>query len=102
MHQTAEFHKRVKNALDNPQLRNNFRVAMDGLMEKRSNAFPDKKFLEELRITGSKLRANALVKQADLLEQLEANCTRNGIQVHRAETVEEANHIVLGIMDSHN
>ncbi|MDF1528410.1 MAG: LutB/LldF family L-lactate oxidation iron-sulfur protein [Sedimenticola sp.] len=102
MHQTAEFHKRVKDALDNPQLRNNFRVAMDGLMEKRSNAFPDKQFLEELRITGSKLRANALVKQADLLEQLEANCTRNGIQVHWAETIEEANHIVLGIMDSHN
>ncbi|MCW8950995.1 MAG: LutB/LldF family L-lactate oxidation iron-sulfur protein, partial [Sedimenticola sp.] len=39
---------------------------------------------------------------ADLLEQLEANCTRNGIQVHWAETIDEANHIVLGIMDSHN
>jgi L-lactate dehydrogenase complex protein LldF len=102
MHQTAEFHKRVKDALNNPQLRSNFRVAMDGLMEKRSNAFPDKQFLEELRITGSKLRANALIKQADLLEQLEANCTRNGIKVHWAETIEEANHIVLGIMDSHN
>jgi L-lactate dehydrogenase complex protein LldF len=102
MHQTADFHKRVKDALNNPQLRNNFRVAMDGLMEKRSNAFPDKPFLEALRITGSKLRDNALVKQADLLEQLEENCTRNGIKVHWAETIEEANHIVLGIMDSHN
>lgn len=102
MHQTAEFHKRVKDALNNPQLRSNFRSAMDGLMEKRRNAFPDKPFLEELRITGSRLRANALVKQADLLEQLEANCTRNGIKVHWAETIEEANQIVLGIMDSHN
>ncbi|MCW8944381.1 MAG: (Fe-S)-binding protein, partial [Sedimenticola sp.] len=73
MHQTAEFHKRVKEALDNPQLRSNFRVAMDGLMEKRRTAFPDKEALEALRITGSRIRANALAKQPDLLEQLEKN-----------------------------
>ncbi len=102
MQQKAEFDQRVQEALNNPQLRSNFRIAMDGLMEKRSNAFPDKTFMEELRVLGSKIRANALAKQPELLEQLEANCTRNGIQVHWAETIEQANRIVLDIMERHN
>lgn len=101
MQQKAEFEQRVQKALNNPQLRSNFRTAMDGLMEKRSNAFPDKNELEALRITGAKIRANALAKQPQLLEQLEANCTRNGIQVHWAETLEQANGIVLEIMERH-
>jgi hypothetical protein len=37
-----------------------------------------------------------------LLEQLEANCTRNGIQVHWAEDTAEANGIVLDIMRRHD
>ncbi len=102
MQQKAEFDQRVQEALNNPQLRSNFRIAMDGLMEKRSNAFPDKTFMEELRVLGSKIRANALAKQPELLEQLETNCTRNGIQVHWAETIEQANRIVLNIMERHN
>lgn len=102
MPQTAEFEQRVTKALNNPQLRSNFRTVMDGLMEKRSNAFPDKAFLEELRLIGAKIRSNALARQAELLEQLETNCTRNGIQVHWAETIEQANQIVLEIMERHN
>ena len=101
MQQKAEFDRRVHEALNNAQLRSNFRSAMDGLMEKRSNAFPDKQFMEALRIRGEKIRANALAKQPELLEQLEANCTRNGIQVHWAETLEEGNRIVLEIMQRH-
>ncbi|MCW8907306.1 MAG: LUD domain-containing protein, partial [Sedimenticola sp.] len=102
MQQKAEFDRRVHEALNNAQLRNNFRSAMDGLMEKRSSAFPDKQFMEALRIRGEKIRANALARQPELLEQLEANCTRNGIQVHWAETIEQANRIVLDIMERHN
>ncbi len=102
MTQKAEFDQRVKKALDNPQLRRNFRVTMDGLMEKRDKAFPDKAFLEELRTIGANIRANALARQPELLEQLEANCTRNGIQVHWAETIDQANRIVLDIMEQHN
>lgn len=37
----------------------------------------------------------------DLLEQLEQNLTRNGVTVHWAETVDEANGIVLSIIRAH-
>jgi L-lactate dehydrogenase complex protein LldF len=47
------------------------------------------------------VRANALARLPDLLEQLEQRCTENGIQVHWAETPEQANHTVLAILRDH-
>jgi len=99
--QKVEFHARVDKALNNPQLRRNLRSAMDGLIEKRAAAFPDPIELNELRSLGNQRRANALAKLPELLEQLEANCQKNGIHVHWAKTTEEANQIVLEIMQRH-
>jgi len=95
------FDQGVRSALDDPQIRQNFRSAMDGLIRKRLAAFPDPGRLEQLRLEAAEIRANALSRLPDLLEQLERNCTRNGIQVQWAETVEEANQIVLRIMQDH-
>ncbi|MDX1593215.1 MAG: LUD domain-containing protein, partial [Gammaproteobacteria bacterium] len=100
MPHAAEFRDRIQQALDDPQVRANFRRAMDGLMSKRAAMFPDADELERLRDLGAAVRRNALAKLPDLLEQLEANCTRNGMQVHWAETVEQANAIVLDIVRS--
>jgi L-lactate dehydrogenase complex protein LldF len=75
---------------------------MDGLMAKRREAFPDSVELESLRLHGERIRADALARLPELLLQLEVNCARNGIKVHWAESVDEANHIVLDIMRSHN
>jgi L-lactate dehydrogenase complex protein LldF len=74
---------------------------MDGLMAKRREAFPDPAELRSLRLLGEWIRADALARLPELLLQLEENCLRNGIQVHWAESVDEANHIVLDIMRSH-
>ncbi len=102
MQQKIEFHQRVHQALNNTQLRNNFRKAMDGLIAKRLVALPDPKRLDLLRFQGAMIRTNALSKLPELLEQLETKCIQNGIQVHWAETVEQANQAVLGIMQSHD
>ncbi len=102
MQQKIEFSQRIHQALNNSQLRANFRSAMDGLMAKRLAAFPDKKRVELLRYRGAAIRANALSKLPELLAQLETKCIENGIQVHWAETVEQANQAVLKIMQSHN
>lgn len=102
MQQKVDFQARVDDALTSGKIRDSFRSAMDGLMAKRKAAFPDKDALETLRLRGAQIRANALVKLPDLLEQLEYNCNRNGIQVHWAESVEAANHIVLEIMQRHD
>jgi len=98
----AEFKGRIQRALDDPQIRANFRRAMDGLMAKRAAMFPDADELEQLRDLGAAVRRNALAKLPGLLEKLEANCRRNGIAVHWAESVEQANAIVLDIVRRHD
>ena len=84
-------------ALKNKQLRSNFRLAMDGLIEKRRNVFKDIDEWQNLRELGHSIKKKALSKLPDLLEKLEANCTKNGIIVHWAETKSDANEIVLEI-----
>jgi L-lactate dehydrogenase complex protein LldF len=98
---TRQFHVRIQQALDDPQIRANFRRAMDGLMHKRAAVFPDADELERLRDLGAAVRVNALARLPELLERLEVNCVRNGMQVHWAETVEQANAIVLDIVRRH-
>lgn len=91
-----EFHPRVHAALENPQIRGNFRKAMDGLMSKRQAAFEDWD-LEALRDLGAAVRLRALSRLPELLEQLEANLQKQGIQVHWAENGDQACEIVTRI-----
>lgn len=99
--EAPDFRARAHKALGDAQLRGNFRRAMDSLMTKRAAAFSDPEEREDLREFGNAIRARALSKLPDLLEQLERNLIRNGVQVHWAETVEEANAIVLSIVEAH-
>ena len=102
IYKIEDFKVRVENALGNEEVRNNFRIAMNGLMTRRLDVFPDKVELENLRTKAMEIRSNSLSKLPQLLEQLEANCKANGIQVHWAETCEEGNNIVLDIMKKHD
>lgn len=97
----SDFPARAKSALADHQLRHNFRTAMDALMHKRASAMADADERERLRAQGNQIRARALSKLPQLLETLETNLSRNGIKVHWAETVEEANQIVLQIAKDH-
>ena len=94
------FHRQAHDALENPQIRANFRKAMDGLMGKRRTAFDDWD-LETLRELGANIRLRALSKLPDLLEQLEANCEANGIRVHWAENGEQACELITEICQRH-
>lgn len=97
---TRQFGAKARIALDDPKLRANFRRAMDGLMTKRAAQFADEAEWIALRARGAAVRANALARLPELLEKLEANCRANGIQVHWAETTQEANAIVQGILEA--
>ena len=79
-----EFHRGVQNALNDAQIRTNFRRAMDGLMAKRKAELSDPKALERLRHRCAEIRRDAFFRLPELLPELERNCTRNGIQVHWA------------------
>jgi L-lactate dehydrogenase complex protein LldF len=93
--------ERMHDAVNDPHLRASFRGAMDFLMAKRAAQFPDESELASLRTLSEGIRQYSLARLPDLLEQLEANLTRNGVQVHWAETPDEANAIMLGIARRH-
>ena len=96
------FRARSKDVVENPFLRQSFRGAMDFLIGKRAAQFPSPEELETLRTLGEQIRQYNLGKLPALLVQLEDNLTRNGIQVHWAETPDEANAIILGICQRHS
>lgn len=98
----ADFRERARAALDDPKLRQSFRGAMDFLRTKRSAQFPDGDELEHLRDLGEAVRKHALANLPTLLTQLEDKLTANGVQVHWAETADEANEIILRIAQSKN
>ena len=95
---TTELRLAIGVALGQGRVRGNIRRAMDGLVEKRRLAFPDPDERERLRDQGAAIRGESVARLPDLLEELERNCTRNGIQVHWAEDGEEANRLVLDIL----
>ena len=97
-----EFTRDASHALKDKQLRKNFKFAMGNFILKRQQIFPDKEQTEQLRDLGNAIKRRALSRLPQLLEQLEDKCTQNGIQVHWAETLSEANQHVLRIMQSHN
>ena len=95
---SAGFDDRARDAINDPALRQSFRGAMDFLMMKRAAQFPDAAELDRLRTLGQAIRQRCLARLPELLETLEASLTRNGIQVHWADTPAEANALIHGII----
>lgn len=93
------FKARSREAVNDPAQRKNFRGAMDFLQAKRRAQFPDQAELAGLRDLGEAIRRYSLAHLPALLEQLETNLTANGIQVHWAETADQANAIALEIAE---
>lgn len=91
----------VRDALADGRLRRNLQSAMDGLIAKRRAVFPEAPALEALRRAGQGIKQAALSRLPDLLEELEAACTANGIQVHWAADAAEANAAVLSVCRRH-
>ncbi len=97
IHPAKDFKARSKEVLDNVGQRKNFRGAMDFLQAKRRAQFTDQDELQGLRELGASIRRYSLSNLPRLLEQLEANLTANGVQVHWAENSADANAIALKI-----
>ncbi|MFO7707432.1 MAG: LutB/LldF family L-lactate oxidation iron-sulfur protein [Desulfobacterales bacterium] len=96
-----EFNRNVEIALADAQLRRNFAFAMGSFIARRQTVFSDPDETERLRSRGQALKRRVLSRLPELLEELEVNCTRNGIQVHWAETPAVANRLVLDIIERH-
>ncbi|MBF0280876.1 MAG: iron-sulfur cluster-binding protein [SAR324 cluster bacterium] len=97
-----KFVKGFQKSLNDPQLRKNFRNASFALKSMRQTAFPDEAAFKELQELGHRIKMKALKNLGPLLRQLEQKCQEKGIQVHWAESTDEANQIVLEICQRNN
>ncbi|WP_119153097.1 LutB/LldF family L-lactate oxidation iron-sulfur protein [Caldimonas tepidiphila] len=96
-----QFKARSAEATSDAHLRKSFRGAMDFLMTRRAAHFPVRADFEALRDLGESIRKYSLSRLPDLLELLEQRLTEQGVQVHWAQTPDEANRIFRDIAQRH-
>ncbi|RMG34369.1 MAG: iron-sulfur cluster-binding protein, partial [Gammaproteobacteria bacterium] len=89
---------RVRRELDKPQVRRNFRQAMDGIRARRAEQFAEPGYFEALRERARAIRQKALDRLPELLDRLERQLERNGIRVHHAADAAEANALILDLL----
>jgi L-lactate dehydrogenase complex protein LldF len=91
----------AKDALGNQQLRTNVRHATDVIRGKRAAVVGETADWEELREAGRQIKAHVLRHLPEYLEQFEEACTRAGGHVHWARDADEANRIIVRIIQGH-
>ncbi len=97
----SPFPQLAHEALDNSQLRRNVRKATDVIQEKRRRMTGELPDWEELRSAGHAIKTHTLKYLDVYLEQFERNVQSNGGQVHWARDADEANSIILSIIQKH-
>ncbi|MCZ6730185.1 MAG: LutB/LldF family L-lactate oxidation iron-sulfur protein [SAR324 cluster bacterium] len=93
----TQFKRDVAREVHNTTQRKNLKHVTGLIRERRNAAFAAIEDGEGLREIGKAIKQESLSRLPELLEQLESNLTRKGIQVHWAETTDQANQIVLEI-----
>src|SRR3954452_914828 len=91
----------AREALANTQQRRNLGHATRTIRAKRAGVVGEVADWEALRDAGAAIKASAMARLPELLEQLEASVQAAGGQVHWARDGAEANAILTGIVRSH-
>ncbi len=91
----------AKNLMADTQLRHNVRHATDVIRRKRGAVVAEKADWEELREAGHQIKQHTLRHLDTYLTQFEAACIKAGGQVHWARDADEANSIIVRIVQAH-
>jgi len=91
----------AKRSMENAQLRRNVRHATDVIRGKRNKVVSEVPDWEALREAGRQIKEHTLRYLDVYLEQFERACMRAGGHVHWARDADEANRIIVGIIQSH-
>ncbi|MBU2706657.1 iron-sulfur cluster-binding protein [Zooshikella marina] len=95
---SSPFEMKASSVLQNEELQHSYRNAMDYLIKRRQQQFNDPLEWQTLRQKGTSIKTAALTDLPQLLLQLEAKLINNGIQVHWAETPDEANKLITRLI----
>ncbi len=97
-----DFPAAAKDLLQNEQVRRNVRHATNVIRNKRARVVAEMPDWEGLRESARQIKAHTLRYLDFYLKQFEDACTRAGGQVHWARDADEANQIIVEILQSHN
>lgn len=95
--QARGFSRDSEQALADTRQRGNYRTALRTVRGRRDEHFSQFVAPQELQHIGRRLKQYSLARLPELLEELESRLVARGVQVHWAETPEQANQIVLDI-----
>jgi L-lactate dehydrogenase complex protein LldF len=98
--QAPEFSVAAKTLVQNTQLRHNVRHATDVIRNKRAHVVGEMPDWEELRNTAHEIKEHGLSHLEAYLLQFEEACMRAGGKVHWARDADEANRIIIDILQS--
>ncbi|MGP1562026.1 MAG: LutB/LldF family L-lactate oxidation iron-sulfur protein [Helicobacteraceae bacterium] len=100
---SAKFKELVEQKVKDEQLQKNLYSAMHTLQTNRGNLIANMyDDWEGLRAKGKAVKENAINSLDERLKEFEANCTKNGIKVHWADSAEEASEIIYQIAAKNN
>lgn len=97
-----EFPVAAKDAIANTQLRHNVRHATNVIRSKRSRVVSEVPDWEQLRDAGHDIKEHTLRHLDFYLNQFEGACAKAGGHVHWARDADEANSIIVGIIQGHH
>ena len=97
----SPFAEAAKQSLDDSQLRHNVKHATDVIRMKRAQVVGEMPDWEQLRQSGSEIKAHVMRHLHHYLQQFEENFTRAGGHVHWAEDADEANEIICDLIKQH-
>src|SRR5579885_2069710 len=92
------FQKAALPLLDDTQLRKNVRHATNVITRKRAAVVGEQHDWQQLRASASAIKEHTLLHLDRYLEQFEKNCTAAGGHVHWAADADEANRIILDLI----
>lgn len=99
--QAPSFPTAAKELITESQLRRNVRRATDVIRTKRGRVVGEMPDWEQLRTSAQAIKAHTLRNLDHYLEKFEAACTAAGGKVHWARDADEANRIIVEIIQSH-
>jgi len=99
--QAPDFPKAAARLLGNTQLRHNVRHATGVIRNKRAKVVGEMPDWEQLREAGQRIKQHTLRHLDAYLEQFETACVRAGGQVHWARDADEANQIIVALVQAH-
>ncbi|MEO7274145.1 MAG: LutB/LldF family L-lactate oxidation iron-sulfur protein [Vicinamibacterales bacterium] len=95
-----DFPAAAKTALANQQLRTNVRRATDVIRAKRALVVGETTDWDALRESGRQIKAHVMRHLDEYLTRFEAQCTRAGGHVHWARDADEANRIIVALIQA--